>query len=61
VDRAYRASTRAIAVVTFLLGLTMIAVTVARGGGVLAVCVIAGALFTILGVIRYRHATRHGA
>jgi hypothetical protein len=61
VDRAYRASTRAIAVVTFLLGLTMIAVTVARGGGVLAVGVIAGALFTILGVIRYRHVTRRGA
>jgi hypothetical protein len=61
VDRAYRASTRAIAVVTFLLGLTMIAVTVARGGGVLAVGVIAGALFTILGVIRYRQATRREA
>jgi hypothetical protein len=61
VDRAYRASTRAIAVVTFLLGLTMIAVTVARGGGVLAAGVIAGVLFTILGAIRYRHATRREA
>lgn len=57
-DRAYRASTRAIAVVTFLLGLTMIAVTVARGGGVLAVGVVAGALFTVLGAIRYRQTTR---
>jgi hypothetical protein len=57
VDRAYRASTRAIAVVTFLLGLTMIAVTVARGGGVLAVGVIAGAAFVVLGAIRFRQAT----
>ena len=58
-DRAYRASTRAIAVVTFLLGLTLIAVTVARGGGVLAVGVVAGILFTVLGVIRFKQATRH--
>ena len=59
-DRAYRASTRAIAVVTFLLGLTMIAVTIARGGGVLAVGVIAGALFAVLGAVRWSSATRHG-
>ena len=57
-DRAYRASTRAIAVVTFLLGLTMIAVALARGGGVLAVGVVAGVLFMIVGTIRYRAATR---
>jgi hypothetical protein len=61
VDRAYRASTRAIAVVTFFLGIALIAVTVARGGGVLAVGVVAGVLFTVLGAIRYRHATRRGA
>jgi hypothetical protein len=61
VDRAYRASTRAIAVVTFLLGLTMIAVTLARGGGVLAVGVIAGVLFTVLGAIRFRQAARREA
>jgi len=58
VDRAYRASTRAIAVVTFLLGLAMIAVTVARGGGVLAVGVVAGALFVVLGAIRFKQTTR---
>jgi hypothetical protein len=61
VDRAYRASTRAVAVVTFLLGLTMIAVTVARGGGVLAVGVVAGAAFVVLGAIRYRQATARGS
>jgi hypothetical protein len=47
--------------VTFFLGVTMIVVTVARGGGVLAAGVVAGVLFMILGAIRYRHATRAGA
>jgi hypothetical protein len=61
VDRAYRASTRAIAVVTFLIGLTMIALTVARGGGVLAVGVVAGVAFVVLGAIRYRQATPPGS
>jgi hypothetical protein len=61
VDRAYRASTRLIGLVTFLLGLTMITVTLARGGGPLAAGVVAGVLFVILGAIRYRHASRHGA
>ena len=60
-DRAYRASTRLIGIVTFLLGLTMIAVTVARGGGVLAVGVVAGILFTVLGAIRFAHASRRNA
>jgi len=61
VDRAYRASTRVIGIVTFLLGLTMITVTLARGGGPLAVGVVAGVLFVILGAVRYIHATRHPA
>jgi hypothetical protein len=61
VDRAYRASTRTLAVVTFLVGLTMIAVTLAQGGGGLAVGVIAGTLFVVLGVIRFRHASRRDA
>lgn len=60
-DRAYRASTRLIGIVTFLLGLTLIAVTLARGGGPLAVGVVAGVLFVILGAIRYVHASRHEA
>jgi hypothetical protein len=61
VDRAYRASTRLIGIVTFLLGLTMITVTLARGGGPLAVGVVVGVLFTALGAIRYVHATRQGS
>ena len=58
-DRAYRASTRVIGIFTFLLGLTMITVTLVRGGGPFAVGVVAGAMFVILGAIRYVHATRH--
>jgi hypothetical protein len=60
VDRAYRASTRLIGVVTFVLGLAMIALTVARGGGPLAAGVVAGILFMVLGAIRYLAATRRG-
>jgi len=58
VDRAYRASTRVVGAITFLLGLTMIAVTLARGGGPLAVGVVAGALFVVLGAIRFRQTIR---
>jgi len=61
VDRAHRASTRLLGAVTFVLGLTMIAVTIARGGGPLAVGVIAGVLFAALGAIRFRRATSHSA
>lgn len=57
-DRAYRASTRLIGAVTFLLGLTMIIATLARGGGPLAIGVVAGVLFTVVGAFRYAHATR---
>jgi hypothetical protein len=60
VDRAYRASTRLIGVVTFVLGLAMIVLTVARGGGPLAAGVVAGILFMVLGAIRYLAATRKG-
>jgi hypothetical protein len=60
VDRAYRASTRLIGVVTFVLGLAMIVLTVARGGGPLAAGVVAGVLFMVLGAIRYLAATRRG-
>jgi hypothetical protein len=60
VDRAYRASTRLIGIVTFALGLAMVVLTVARGGGPLAAGVIAGILFMVLGAIRYLAATRRG-
>jgi hypothetical protein len=60
VHRAYRASTRLIAVVTFVLGLVMIAVTLAKGGGPLAVGVVAGVMFAVVGALRFRYASRHG-
>jgi hypothetical protein len=60
VDRAYRASTRLIGVVTFVLGLGMIALTVSRGGGPLAAGVVGGVLFMVLGAVRYLAATRRG-
>lgn len=59
-DSAYRASTRLIGLVTFALGLTMIVVTLARGGGPLAVGVIAGILFAVVGALRFRHASNSG-
>jgi hypothetical protein len=59
VDRAYRASTRLIGAVMFFVGLTLIAITLARGGGPLAVGVGAGLLFAVLGALRYTIATRH--
>jgi hypothetical protein len=61
VDRAYRASTRLIGIVTFLIGVALIVVTIARGGGPLAVGVLAGVLFAALGAIRYTQATRRRA
>jgi hypothetical protein len=60
VDRALRASTRAIAVITFLLGVAMIVIALVRGGGVLAVGIVVGVLFMVYGALRYRQATRAG-
>ena len=57
-DRTYRASTRLIGAVTFLIGLTMIVVTLARGGGPAAVGVIGGLLFAVLGAVRFTIAGR---
>jgi hypothetical protein len=58
VDRTYRASTRLIGAVTFLLGLTMIVVTLASGGGPGAVGVVAGVVFAVLGAVRFTIAGR---
>ena len=59
-NRAYRASTRAIAVITFLLGMAMIVIALVKGGGVLAVGVVMGVLFMIYGGVRFRQTTRAG-
>lgn len=57
-NRAYRASTRLVGIVTFVLGLAMIAVTLANGGGPLAVGFLGGVLLAALGALRYVHASR---
>lgn len=49
---AYRQSTRAFAALTCALGVAMIVVTLARGGGPLALGVLLGAVFVALGAGR---------
>ena len=51
-DRAYVLSTRLASGVILLLGLVMIAVTLLRGGGPLALGVVFGVLFALLGAGR---------
>lgn len=52
VERAYRQSTRALGLLLFLLGVAMVAVTVARGGGPLALGVVIGVPLTAVGAAR---------
>jgi hypothetical protein len=52
VERAYVVSTRLASTVILLLGLVMIAVTLARGGGPLTLGVVFGVLFILLGAGR---------
>ena len=51
-ERAYRHSTRLLGTLLALLGVAMIATTLARGGGPLAIGVVVGVLFTVLGAAR---------
>lgn len=51
-DRAYVVSTRVVSGIILLVGLVMIAVTLGRGGGPLALGVVFGLLFTLLGAGR---------
>ena len=51
-QRAYRFSTRLTSIAIAVLGLAMIASTLARGGGPLALGVVLGVLFTLLGAGR---------
>jgi hypothetical protein len=52
VERAYRHSTKLLGSLLALLGVVMVATTLARGGGPLAIGVVVGALFTVLGLAR---------
>ena len=58
VQRAYRESTRAVGAIICLLGIVMIVVTLARGGGPLALGVVVGAAFAALGALRVVLANR---
>lgn len=53
-DRAYLASSRALSAVLCLLGVGMIVSSLARGGGPLALGVVLGALFAVLGAARLK-------
>lgn len=48
-ERAYRLSTRVLSALLVLIGLAMVAVALARGGGVLALGVVLGAMMAALG------------
>jgi hypothetical protein len=58
VERAYRQSTRALGIALCLLGLALVATTLARGGGPLALGVLVGTAFALLGAGRAYLATR---
>jgi hypothetical protein len=58
VQRAYRESTRAVGAIICVLGIVMIVLTLARGGGPLALGVIVGAAFAVLGALRVVIANR---
>ena len=58
VQRAYRESTRAVGAIICVLGIAMVVITLARGGGPLAVGVIVGVAFAVLGALRVVIANR---
>ena len=60
-ERAYRHSTRALGFATCLLGVAMVATTLARGGGPLALGVVVGVAFALLGAGRVYLAMRAGS
>ena len=51
-QRAYGASTRALSALMLVLGLAMIASALSRGGGALALGVVLGAVFALIGAGR---------
>jgi hypothetical protein len=52
VQRAYLASTRLLSAALLLVGVAMVASTIARGGGALAVGVLLGTLLALVGAAR---------
>jgi hypothetical protein len=53
VDRVYLTSQRVLSALLCVVGVAMLASTLARGGGPLALGVIVGVLFTALGIARF--------
>jgi hypothetical protein len=58
VERLYRSSTVVIGSLTCLIGIALVVTTLARGGGPLAVGVVVGVLFALLGAGRVVLAAR---
>ena len=58
VDRAFFAGSRVLGVLLCLVGVVMVVSTIARGGGPLALGVVLGILFTLLGILRLVLAAR---
>jgi hypothetical protein len=54
VDRAYLAGSRALSAILCAVGVLLVVTTLARGGGPLALGVVVGVLFAILGAARLR-------
>jgi len=52
VQRAYLNSTRLLGALTFVLGVALLVSTIARGGGPLALGVLLGAMFVVIGAGR---------
>jgi len=52
VQRAYIASTRTLSALLLILGVAMVVTALARGGGALAIGVVVGVLFALLGAAR---------
>jgi drug/metabolite transporter (DMT)-like permease len=52
VQRAYWESTRAVGAILCVLGIVMVVVTLANGGGPLSLGVILGVVFAVLGALR---------
>ena len=57
-ERAYRHSTRALGAAICVLGVAMVVSTLIRGGGPLALGVLVGAAFAVLGAARLYLASR---
>jgi hypothetical protein len=61
VEGGYRTATRALGAVTALLGVCILALTLAHGGGPLAIGSLIGVAFVVLGAGRLYLASRSGS